>query len=114
VSRERARRREERERVAALERERRERQVARAARRRATRAAWRARVPRRTRWRGQQGILARRRRAQNAAILGLYLVVQVVVWLLSTDPWVRAASALLGVLALPVLVTLALDRRSRP
>jgi Flp pilus assembly protein TadB len=114
VSRERARRREDRERVAALERERRERQVARAARHRATRAAWRARVPRRTRWRGQQGILARRRRAQNAAILGLYLVVQVVVWLLSTDPWVRAASALLGVLALPVLVTLALDRRSRP
>jgi hypothetical protein len=47
-------------------------------------------------------------------ILGLYLLVQLVVWLLTDDPWVRAASALLGVLALPVLVTLTLDRRSRP
>jgi Flp pilus assembly protein TadB len=114
VSRERARRRAERERVATLHREARERRAEREARRRSARAAWRARLPRRTRWRGQQGLLARRRRAQNAVILGLYLVVQAVVWLLSADPWVRAASALLGVLAMPVLVTLTLDRRSRP
>jgi Flp pilus assembly protein TadB len=114
VSRERALRRAERERAAAVDRERRARQAERESRRRATRAAWRARLPRRTRWRGQQGILARRRRAQNTVILGLYLLVQLVVWLLTDDPWVRAASALLGVLALPVLVTLTLDRRSRP
>ncbi|MGH8894966.1 MAG: hypothetical protein ACRDWY_16940, partial [Actinomycetes bacterium] len=86
----------------------------REAQRRAARAAWRARLPRRTRWRGQQGILARRRRTENAVIVGLYLAVQAIVWLLTSDPWVRAASALLGVLALPVLVTLALDRRTRP
>jgi Flp pilus assembly protein TadB len=114
VSRERAQRRAERERVATLEREARERKASREARRRASTAAWRARLPRRTRWRGQQGLLARRRRAQNAVILGLYLVVQTIVWLLTADPWVRAASALLGVLAMPVLVTLTLDRRSRP
>jgi Flp pilus assembly protein TadB len=114
VSRERAQRRAERERVAALARQKRERLAEREARRRATRAAWRDRVPRRTRWHGQQGLLARRRRAQNAVILGLYLVTQLVVWLLTTDPWVRGACALLGVLALPVLVTLTLDRRSRP
>lgn len=51
---------------------------------------------------------------QNAVILGLYLTVQAIVWLLTSDPWVRVASALLGVLALPVLVTLTLDRRTRP
>jgi hypothetical protein len=114
VSRERARRRAEREQVATIQREARERRAARDARRRARAASWRARLPRRTRWRGQQGLLARRRRAQNAIILGLYLVVQAIVWLVTTDPWVRAASALLGLLAMPVLVTLTLDRRSRP
>jgi len=114
MSRERATRRADREQVATLARATRERRAARDARRRATRSAWRARLPRRTRWRGQQGLLARRRRAQNAIILGLYLSVQAIVWLLTADPWVRLASALLGVLALPVLVTLTLDRRSRP
>ena len=114
MSRERAQRRAERELVAARAREEHERRLAREAQRRATRAAWRARMPRRTRWRGQQGLLARRRRAQNAVILGLYLAVQAIVWLITADPWERAASALLGVLALPVLVTLTLDRRSRP
>jgi len=114
VSRERATRRADREQVATLAREARDRRAARDARRRATRSAWRAHLPRRTRWRGQQGLLARRRRAQNAVILGLYLTVQAIVWLLSADPWVRVASALLGVLAMPVLVTLTLDRRTRP
>ena len=113
MSRERARRREEREKAAAAAREKRERRAAREAQRRARRAAWRRRLPTRTRWRGQQGILARRRRMENSVILGLYLVVQAIVWLVTSDPWVRVASALLGVLAMPVLVTLALDRRSR-
>lgn len=113
MSRERARRREEREKLAAAARERRERRAARDAQRRARRAAWRRRLPTRTRWRRQQGILARRRRLENSVIVGLYLVAQVIVWLLTSDPWVRVASALLGVLAMPVLVTLTLDRRSR-
>jgi Flp pilus assembly protein TadB len=114
VSRERARRREEREREAAARREARERREQRLARRRTARRAWRARLPHRTRWRRQQGLLARRRRAQNAAILGLFLAVQAVVWLVTSDPSVRLAAALFGVLSLPVLVTLTLDRRSHP
>ncbi|MGZ4594614.1 MAG: hypothetical protein ACXV3C_12170 [Actinomycetes bacterium] len=45
-------------------------------------------------------------------ILCLILASQLVVWLLSSDPWVRGACALLAVVATPVLVTLVLDRRS--
>lgn len=114
MSRERARRRADREHVASVAQSNRQRRAVRDARWRATTSSLRARLPRRTRWRGQQGILARRRRAQNAIIFGLYLTVQAIVWLLTPDPWVRVASALLGVLALPVLVTLTLDRRTRP
>jgi len=114
MSKERAQRRADREQVVAVAARKRDQRTARAQRRRAVKAAWRARLPRRTRWRGQQGILARRRRTQNAVIFGLYLTVQAIVWLLTSDPWVRVASALLGVLALPVLVTLTLDRRTRP
>jgi hypothetical protein len=76
--------------------------------------AFSARLPTRTRWRGQQGILAQRRRLQNSVVTVLLLMSQVVVWLLSDDWWVRGGAALLAVLALPVLMTLALDRRGRP
>ena len=114
MSRQRAQRRAEREQRAARDRVQRDKRSARDARRQATLDGWRARLPRRTRWRGQQGLLARRRRAQNAVILGIYLVVQAIVWLITSDPWVRTASALFGVLAMPVLVTLTLDRRSQP
>jgi Flp pilus assembly protein TadB len=114
VSKERAQRRAVREQQAAAHRAARERRSEREARRRTTRAAWRARLPRRTRWRGQQGLLARRRRAENAVILLLFLAVQAIVWLVTDDPWVWASAAVLGVLSLPVLVTLALDRRTRP
>ena len=114
MSRERARRREERLQVAARERAVRERRAARTARRRASASALRSRLPRRTRWRRQQGLLARRRRAENGLIVLLYLAAETVAWLLFPDPWVRAAAVLVGLLALPVLVTLALDRRSRP
>ena len=114
MSKERARRREERERVAAVSRAAAHRRAERDSRRRASRAALRARLPRRTRWRRQQGLLARRRRMENSVILGLFLLAQIIVWLVTDDPWVRVAAALLGVLALPVLVTLALDRRTRP
>jgi hypothetical protein len=47
-------------------------------------------------------------------ILLLFLAVESIVWLLWPDPWVRAAGAILGLAAIPVLVTLTLDRRSRP
>jgi hypothetical protein len=59
---------------------------------------------------GQRGILARRRRRQNIVIVGLFIVSQMLVWLFTDDPWWRATGALIGVLSLPVLVTLALDR----
>ena len=114
MSRERARRREERAQQIARERAARERREQRAARRRRTGAALRGRLPRRVRYRGQQGLLARRRRAQNAVILLLFLAVQAIVWLLWADPWARAFSAVVGLFALPVLVTLTLDRRSGP
>ena len=112
MSRERARRREERERVAAAARADRERRQAKEARRRQRRVALRARLPRRTRWRRQQGVLARRRRFENGVIAVLWLAAEALVWLLTSDPWLRGAALLLGVLALPVLVTLTLDRRS--
>ena len=113
MSKERARRRTEREAAAAAGRAARERHEQRAARRRARALAWRSRLPRRTRWRRQQGLLARRRRIENGVILGLYLTVQAIVWLATDDPWIRVTAALLGILAMPVLVTLALDRRTR-
>ena len=113
MSKERAQRRAEREQAAAATRAARERREQRAARRRAGRTALRSRLPRRTRWRRQQGLLARRRRFENGVILGLYLTVQAIVWLATDDPWIRGAAALLGILAMPVLVTLALDRRTR-
>ena len=66
---------------------------------------------RRFRWRGQRGILARRRRRQNAVIVGLYLVSQILLWLITDDPWWRVTGALITLLSVPVLVTLVLDRR---
>ena len=42
----------------------------------------------------------------------LFLALQAIVWLIWPDPWVRVAAAVVGVLSLPVLVTLTLDRRS--
>jgi Flp pilus assembly protein TadB len=113
MSRDRARRREERERVAAAARADRERRASKAARRRERAGAVRAVLPRRTRWRRQQGLLARRRRTENGVIAVLWLAAEGVVWLLTSDPWLRGAALLLGLLALPVLVTLTLDRRSR-
>ena len=68
MSRERARRREERERLAAAAQLDRERRATKAARRREREVALRARLPRRTRWRRQQGLLARRRRTENGVI----------------------------------------------
>ncbi|MGH8970035.1 MAG: hypothetical protein ACRDV1_08830 [Actinomycetes bacterium] len=114
MSRQRALRRAERERAAELARAHRARLDARAARRRARTKALTARIPVRTRWRGHQGLLARRRKTQNAFILGLFLLSQLLVWLLTGDPWLRTGAALLGVLSLPVLVTLVLDRSTRP
>ena len=112
MSRERALRRAERQRLAEDARARRERQRLRRQRRQAALDAVRQRLPRRTRWGRHRGLLAHRRRMQNALLLGLFLVSQAIVWLIWSDPWIRAAAAVFGVLAMPVVVTLAFDRRS--
>ena len=114
MSKERARRRMEAERLAARQRAVRERRDTRASRRRHSAEALLGRLPKRTRYRGQQGLLARRRRMQNSVIVLIYLSAQAVVWLIWPDPWARAAAAIVGLAAVPVFVTLALDRRSRP
>ncbi len=49
---------------------------------------------------------------QNSVVLGLLLLSQVVVWLVTDDPWHRVIAAVFAVFATPVLVTLAFDRRS--
>jgi hypothetical protein len=112
MSKERARRRAEREQAAAVRRvaveRRRNRLERRVERRRALAAPRRHRI----RWRGQQGLLARRRRTQNGVILCVILALQLVVWLLTPDWWLRVAAALFAVIATPVFITVALDRRS--
>jgi Flp pilus assembly protein TadB len=112
VSRERARRRAEREREAARRRAERERVERRASRRRAAATAVRERLPRRTRWRRQQGLLARRRRVQNGLVLAVVAASQLVVWLLVSDPWVRGASLVLAAATVPLIITVVFDRRS--
>jgi hypothetical protein len=111
MSKERARRRAVQEQEAAIRRAAAERRRARTTRRQHALATVNRHLPRRARWGRHQGLLARRRRMQNGVILCLLLASQLVVWLITPDPWVRGASALLAVLATPVLVTLALDRR---
>ena len=113
MSKERARRRAERDEVRAQELALRRRRDARRVRRSAVRAAVVPPRPTGLRFgfRGQQGILARRRRMQNFVIGGLFVVSQMFVWLFTDDPWWRVTGALIGVFSLPVLVTLALDRR---
>ncbi|MDQ1627585.1 MAG: hypothetical protein QOI54_1329 [Actinomycetota bacterium] len=111
MSRERARRRLERERDEAARRSAADRSRRRRVRRQARRDALAALVPARPRGQRQHGLLARRRRTQNGVIACLVLASQLVVWLISPDPWVRGTAAVLAVILTPVLVTLTLDRR---
>ncbi|MFC4532863.1 hypothetical protein [Sphaerisporangium dianthi] len=112
MSKERARRRAEREaenaRQAALRAER----EARKARRRRLRARLAAAVPRPVRVARQGGLIARRHRAQNTVVAVLFVLVQVIAWLL-LDGWAaRVGVLVLSILMLPVLVTVIFDRRS--
>jgi Flp pilus assembly protein TadB len=108
VSKERARRRaaREAERQAAIRRN--EERQTRAARRRAllTRLA-----PRPVRIARQGGLLARRRRAQNAVVGLGFVLVQAMVWLVWGSPLVSFGVVVLSLLLIPVVVTLAFDRR---
>jgi Flp pilus assembly protein TadB len=108
VSKERARRRAvreaERQRAIRLN----ERRQARTARRRALLARL---VPRPVRVARQGGLLARRRRAQNAVVALGFVLVQVLVWLLWGSALVSFGAVVLSLLLIPVVVTLAFDRR---
>jgi hypothetical protein len=108
MSKERARRRAEREREAAIraaaqaaEQERRERW---AARRRAL-TGW---VPR-PRW--QPGILARRRRQQLAATVALLVAANLLLWVVREDWAARVLAVMVSLLAAPVVHTMLFRRR---
>ncbi|HET6698277.1 MAG TPA: hypothetical protein VFG88_04255 [Nocardioidaceae bacterium] len=121
MSRERARRRAEREREAAIRRAARAAELERHERRTARRQALRRVVPlprtvtgRVTRGLGRgrpTGILARRRRRQHLELALLLLLLNVAIWVLRPDWESRLAAALVTVLVAPVLATLLFDRR---
>ncbi|MEO5710685.1 MAG: hypothetical protein ABIQ59_12780 [Nocardioidaceae bacterium] len=115
MSKERARRRAEREHEAALkasaraaEQERRERRVARAE---AVRRVTTDRMPRRVRTGRPTGTLARRRRVETSLVLALLAAVNLLVWILTTGWAERLAALVVSLLAAPVLVALLVPRR---
>jgi hypothetical protein len=96
----------ERERAAA-ERARKEERRAR----RHARIAWFSRfVPHRSGRPG--GLLARRRREQNAIVAVAFLLVQVLAWMSLASWTARLGVLVLSVFLVPVFITLAFDRRS--
>lgn len=113
MSRERARRRAareaERSRLAAVRAER----EAAAARRRERAGRIAALLPGRpVRIAVQGGILARRRRARNGLVAVLFVIVQVIAWLLWSSWTARFGVFVLSVLFAPLFVVLVFDRRS--
>ncbi|MGP3955074.1 hypothetical protein ACTWPT_03670 [Nonomuraea sp. 3N208] len=111
MSKERARRRAEREAERARAIRANEERQARLARRRAFRSSIVRLTPRPVRFNRQGGLLARRQRAQNALVALGFLLVQAVVWLLWGSFFASFAVLVLSVLLVPVVVTLAFDRR---
>jgi hypothetical protein len=110
VSKERARRRAERAAVAARAAERQAVRQVRAARRRTLLERCTALLPRPARYRRQRGILAARRRAQNASLLGIFLLIQLVAWLLLAAWPARLSVLALSLFLTPVLAVLLFDR----
>jgi hypothetical protein len=114
MSKERAVRRAEREREAAIKAAARaaaaERRERRAARGRAVRAATVDRMPRLRPVGRHTGVLARRRRRQTFVLFDLLLVLTIVVWFV-TDSWsIRLLVLIASVLSFPVLRTLLFPR----
>ena len=114
MSKERAQRRAEREREAAIraaaraaEAERRERREARA---RAVRRQTTDRLPRLRPVGRDTGALARRRRLQRGLLVALLLALNILVWVLRPDWEARLGAALVTVLAFPVLQLLLVRR----
>ncbi len=109
MSKDRARRRVEREQVEAAQRRNRAGKVARAGRRRAPRNPLTALTRRRRR---PDSILAQRRRRQNLGLVAVLLLLHVLLWTQVPGWGLRATAAILTLLLWPVLVTVAFDRRS--
>ncbi|MEU8144104.1 hypothetical protein [Nonomuraea sp. NPDC048901] len=109
MSKERARRRAEREAERARAIRLNEARQARSARRRALLGRL---VPRPVRIARQGGLLARRRRGQNAVVALLFVLVQVVAWLVWGAPLLSLAVLVFSLLLAPVVMTLAFDRRT--
>ncbi|MEU7845127.1 hypothetical protein AB0B39_29655 [Micromonospora sp. NPDC049114] len=107
MSRERARRRAEREADLARERAARQRRVARRQRRR---AVVRRLTPQLRR--GRTGRLARHTRGERAAIVLLTVAAMIVIWTFVDDVALRVALIVLLLLVLPAIVVIALDRRT--
>lgn len=84
----------------------------RQARRARRRALLRRLTPRRVRVARQGGVLARRQRAQNVVAAVAFLLVQVVTWLVWGSWWTSFGVLVLSLLLIPVVMTLAFDRRT--
>ena len=118
MSRERARRRAEREAAAEVERARRERVLTRRRRRAAITGSltrvitaplgrvWRRPVRR------HPTVLGRRRARENGSLLAVLLAAHTVLWLVQPSWWVRGSALILTVLFWPVLIVLLFDRRT--
>jgi Flp pilus assembly protein TadB len=112
VSKERARRRAEREALAAVERERRQRSVQRRSRWRAIRQTVAAPfLVLRSGRRDVDSALGRRRRRENGLLAAGLLGAHAVLWLMQPSWAWRASALVLTVFVWPVLVVLAFDRR---
>lgn len=109
MSKERARRREARERQAAEHAEAQASAAVKAARQRRRRAFWERRMAVLSSGSGQPtGILARRRRTRlNLIVIALFLT-QVVVWIARPDWAARLAALVITLLAFPVIAAFAL------
>jgi Flp pilus assembly protein TadB len=108
MSKERARRRAEREAERARAIRANEERQARRARRRVFLARL---VPRPVRFYRQGGLIARRHRAQNIVLALGFLFVQAIVWLLWGSVFLSFGVFVFSLLLAPVVVTLAFDRR---
>src|SRR6476469_3896369 len=100
MSKERARRRAEREREAAIRQAAREREAVRRSRARARRRALTGWVPRPHL---TPGVLAARRRAELMATVGVLLALNLLVWLVRPDWAARLGALVVSVLVFPVL-----------
>ncbi|NUP65886.1 MAG: hypothetical protein HOW71_27380 [Nonomuraea sp.] len=109
MSKERARRRAEREAERARAARRNEERQARRSRRRAFVGRL---VPRPVRFARQGGLIARRHRAQNLVVAAGFLLVQAIVWLIWGSAGISLAVLVFSLLLAPVVVTLAFDRRT--